>query len=889
LFFILTFEGGFMCRRMFYSVSFVSMLILAGAASALVPAGWSNQDIGTYGGSVSVSGGTWTFRGDGADIWGNSDAFHYAYVPLSGDGEISARVVSNGFGSNTWAKGGVMIRETLDPDSKHAMMIVTGGEGGGKAFQCRSTTGGTSYTSHGGTQVSPPLWVKLQRRGNVFTGYYSYNGVNWIQQPSNYGGDGTANPRVILMETDVYIGLCVTSHAYGEVRTFTFDNVSADLPRIAINPNPADGVVLSDTWACLRWTKGYTADSHDVYFGDNFNDVEAGIRGTFQCNQSLTYFDVGLPDSPYPDGLAPGATYYWRIDEVEADGSIQKGNVWSFTVASRAAHNPYPPDGSKFVELDVTLSWAAGYGDVTHDVYFGDNIDDVNDGLGNTFRGNRNSTVFDPGTFYPQGLVPGKTYYWRIDEVEIDGGMISKGDVWSFTSTLPGLGTIVQERWNNIYSDSLEALKNHWKYPDQPDETTVLTRFETGSNLGENYGGRIHGWLYAPLTGDYTFWICSDDQGELWLSTDADPLDVELIAYVKDSPAASTGWADWNVWTKYASQKSDPVRLTTGNKYYIMAIWKEGIGGDHCQVAWEGPGISTRTIIPGSYLSAEPVGTYPQPADGARIGNKTPVLSWNPREAGVTYDVYLGTNFNLVNNANRWDQSGIYRRRWSIASYTTEELAVGRTYYWRIDEVEANGWTINKGIVWSFTIVNVETVEYQVSASEDDGYAANGDLLNLSNDYLRAGLSLSAGPPYYMSGMVFRNVHIPHGTEIISARLKICSHDNRLDAIVYGKVEAEAADNAEGIGGTRHIGSLARTSSSVEWDHYEPWAANMWYESPDIAGVIQEVINRAGWSPNNSLTILYSTRETEGGYRHYSSYDRGGDFAPRLEITYSPQ
>ena len=283
------------------------------------------------------------------------------------------------------------------------------------------------------------------------------------------------------------------------------------------------------------------------------------------------------------------------------------------------------------------------------------------------------------------------------------------------------------------------------------------------------------------------------------------------------------------------------------------------------------------------------VQTLPIPADGARIGNRTPVLRWNPRVAGMEYDVYFGTDFNRVKSANPWDTSGIYRGRWAETSYATEELVLDRTYYWRIDEVEANGWTINKGSVWSFTIVDVDTIECQVSASEDDGYASNDDLQNLSGDFLRAGLTSFAGPPYYMSGMIFRNVNIPQGTEIISARLKICSHDNRLDDIIYGKVEAEAADDAASLGGSRHIGSLPKTGASVNWDHYEPWEENTWYESPDIAAVIQEVIDRAGWSPNNSLTILYSTRDSEGGYRNFSSYDRGVDLAPKLEITYVPR
>jgi hypothetical protein len=667
-------------------------------------------------------------------------------------------------------------------------------------------------------------------------------------------------------------------------------HASMTYPVKATNPQPEDGAIHADTWVSLSWKEGDLAVSHDVYFGDDFDNVNNGLGGTFRGRCVVTYFDIGLPGTPYPNGLAPGTTYYWRIDEIEANGTTKhKGNVWSFMTGSQNAYNPFPSNGSKFVDLDVTLSWTTGFGDVSHNVYLGDDFDDVSEGLGDTFRVNQHSASLDIDVLYPDGLIPNKTYYWRIDEVESGGGMTYKGDVWSFTATIPGLGTIVQEIWYDVYSDSLEALKKHWKYPDQPDETTVLTRFETGDNLGENYGGRIHGWLYAPLTGDYTFWICSDDQGELWLSKDDEPRNVGLIAYVKDSPTAVGGWAPRNIWTKYASQKSSPVKLTAGNKYYIMALWKEGLGDDHCQVAWDGPGISGRTIIPGCYLSAEPVGTYPQPADGARIGNKTPVLSWNPREAGVAYDVYLGTNFYLVNTVNRYDQSGIYRGRWIDASYATEELVLGRTYYWRIDEVEANGWTINKGSVWSFTIVDVDTIEYQVSASEDDGYASNDSLQNLSSDYMRAGLSSFAGPPYYMSGMVFRNVNIPQGTEIISAHLKICSHDNRLDDVVYGKVEAEAADDAGSFGGSRHIGSLPRTGASVNWDHYEPWDENTWYESPDIAGVIQEVIDRAGWSSNNSLTILYSTRDNEGGYRNFSSYDRGGNLAPKLEITYVPR
>jgi type IV pilus assembly protein PilY1 len=189
--------------------------------------------------------------------------------------------------------------------------------------------------------------------------------------------------------------------------------------------------------------------------------------------------------------------------------------------------------------------------------------------------------------------------------------------------------------------------------------------------------------------------------------------------------------------------------------------------------------------------------------------------------------------------------------------------------------------------VWSFTVVEAVTVEYAVSSSEDDGYAFNEEGQNLEYAYLRVGSSAFAQPPYYISGMVFRNVNIPRGAEIISAYLMIRSDDTRLTDRVYGKIEAEAVDNAMGFGASHHIGSLPRTAASVDWDLDEPWSAYTWYESPDIADVIQEVIDHDGWSTGNSLAILYSTRQPGGGYRNFSSCDGGnGDFAPKLEITY---
>ncbi len=190
----------------------------------------------------------------------------------------------------------------------------------------------------------------------------------------------------------------------------------------ARNPQPADGTIHADTWASLGWTPGAFAGSHDVYFGENFDDVNAGAEAAFQGNQPSTFFVVGFPGFPYPDGLVPGTTYYWRIDEVETDGNTIAGDVWSFAIPPKTAYAPDPADGAESVALDVEFSWTEGFGSKLHTVYFGDNFDDVNNAAGGQAQG---TTTYTPGTLKMAG-----TYYWRVDEFDVVE--THKGDVWSF-------------------------------------------------------------------------------------------------------------------------------------------------------------------------------------------------------------------------------------------------------------------------------------------------------------------------------------------------------------------------------------------------------------------------------------------------------------------------
>ncbi len=204
------------------SLGFGHMVLSGDAVPA--PDGWQSQDIDTTGGSAAESDGTWTISADGTDIWGNSDQFHYVYRELTGDAVIEARVVDNGEGSNAWAKGGVMIRQSLDPGSINVSGFITGGSGDGGQFQWRSVQGDSSSSNRTLTGIAPPYYVRLVREGNTFTVFMSADGVEWAQQG--------APPAIVEMTDPVLIGLAVTSHQDGEVRTFTFDNVRVVSPGV---------------------------------------------------------------------------------------------------------------------------------------------------------------------------------------------------------------------------------------------------------------------------------------------------------------------------------------------------------------------------------------------------------------------------------------------------------------------------------------------------------------------------------------------------------------------------------------------------------------------------------------------------------------------------------
>ncbi len=133
-------------------------------------------------------------------------------------------------------------------------------------------------------------------------------------------------------------------------------------------------------------------------------------------------------------------------------------------------------------------------------------------------------------------------------------------------------------------------------YPYRPSGWDIRDSFEAPANWGDYHLQRMRGYLRPPATGEYTFWIASDNSSELWLSVDEDPAKVRKIAFLK--PA---NWVAQHDWSRFPSQRSEPISLRGGQTYYIEALQEQLTQDDNLSVAWQGPGCP-QSVIAGQYL-----------------------------------------------------------------------------------------------------------------------------------------------------------------------------------------------------------------------------------------------------------------------------------------------
>ena len=506
-----------MFRKLSYVTSFVLVLGLHSSASALVVK--SGETI-TYesrtripdGNTVVEAGGTLIFKarldfdgGDELHVYGTVISENTCKFPdSSGYQGVKAFIYNGGL----W--------DAQDLENRAGGEVA---EGGGRGDWIKLFSGST-----------------LIVRTRYGDGHQFYDPSFWIEDGSLLPGeDGEVINFEVLDDGAVKI-------TNGQPRAIPF----------ARSPDPADGAMHLDTWINLSWKAGDFAVSHDVYLGEIYEDVNNASPNSdvFRGNQTTTFYVAGFPGFAYPDGLVPGTTYYWRIDEVNnADpNSPWKGDIWSFTIPPRTAYNPDPSDGAGIAETTVTLTWTAGFGAKLHTVYFGDDYDTVANATVGMPLG---STSYDPGPLDAE-----KVYYWRVDE--FDGLDTYKGDVWAFTTP----GAVGNPQPANGAADVAMAAVLTWTAADNATSHEVYFGLDkdavrsADSASPEYKGSKVLGaesYDAGLLEPDATYYWRIDEvyagntvKGPVWSFTVGAYLLVDDFESYTDDDAA--GEAIWQTW-----------------------------------------------------------------------------------------------------------------------------------------------------------------------------------------------------------------------------------------------------------------------------------------------------------------------------------------------------
>jgi hypothetical protein len=432
-----------MSKKCFTLISFVLVLGLMSNASAELVGQWKlDEGAGTTALDATGNGNDGTLEDDPTVVegqFGQALAFEGSRVAIPASDSLTADLFQGSFTlsawinptrtGNTWQQ---IFRSMIAADtSNDTLFINNDGRLSWRGRVNAAWAGGMCETAAGVVPADQWTHVAVTGDGTNFRVYV--NGA--LSQESAFQTTDGSNATYYIggdppTTGESYTGMVDDLRVYNHVLSeddirSSMENQGGAIVK-AYGPDPSDGALHEDTWINLSWRAGDFAASHDVYLGDNFDDVNAGAESTFQGNQAGTFLVAGFPGFSYPEGLVPGTTYYWRIDEVNdtEPNSPWKGDIWSFSIPPKTAYFPDPADEAEQVALDVKLSWTGGFGSKLHTVYFGDNFDDVSGAAGGLPQG---ATTYTPGT-----LKLAQTYYWRVDEFDAIGTY--KGDVWSFTT-----------------------------------------------------------------------------------------------------------------------------------------------------------------------------------------------------------------------------------------------------------------------------------------------------------------------------------------------------------------------------------------------------------------------------------------------------------------------
>jgi M6 family metalloprotease-like protein len=278
------------------------------AIAPALPEGWTSGDVGSVGaaGDVAYDGASFTVRGAGADVWGTVDAFHYAHSVVSGDFDVAVRVAS-AQPLHEWTKAGLMMRDGLSAQARHAFVFATPSAQNGVAFQRRDIVGGGSLHT-AGPAVAPPVWLRLRREGGLVTAYARTAAVSeWtLIDTQTFPG----------LPPSVHLGLAVSSHVEGLTATAVFDNLATTPSALPEGWTSRDiGDVAAPGWASYQnGTFAVGGSGADIWFAsDEFHFAYTMFVGDFTIVARVLSLDDTDPWAKaglmVRDGLSPQASH----------------------------------------------------------------------------------------------------------------------------------------------------------------------------------------------------------------------------------------------------------------------------------------------------------------------------------------------------------------------------------------------------------------------------------------------------------------------------------------------------------------------------------------------------------------------------------------------------
>jgi glucose/arabinose dehydrogenase/PKD repeat protein len=472
-------------------------------------------------------------------------------------------------------QGGPARTGTFSGDRAAEVGIGTAGSPiAGKQFGGTSSTAGTFYTA----DAYPATY-----HNSYFHGDY---GKGWIK---NIALDNTYKPTAVRSFIDS--GAVVVSMAVNPADgNLYYVNFGSEIRKIVYSANrqPVAVASASKTFGpsplSVQFTGSHSSDpegaplSYEWNFGDGSSSKSANPSHTFNASSGVpTKYTVILKVKD-EKGLTSQTSLVISPNNTPPKVSIvSPANNALYPITSQTTYTlKASVSDTEHSSSQITYQWQTT---LHHDEHTHPEPIDTR---------KEATTTLDPAG------CDGDTYFYTISLTVTDAaGLASKDEIKLY----PNCGTtsnppITREFWANVSGTSVSAIPVNTP----PTATSQLTQLEGPTNQTDNYGSRIRAFVHPPVSGNYTFYIASDDNSELWLSTDESPANKKKIAYV-------SGYTSPRQWNKMASQKSVSIALQAGKKYYIEVLHKEGVVGDHLAVGWDLPNLTQERPIPGSRLS----------------------------------------------------------------------------------------------------------------------------------------------------------------------------------------------------------------------------------------------------------------------------------------------